>query len=647
VTRGAAGDAGLDEEDEAMPARPVGVFVVLCGLAPAACSGGGTGGDPCAGVECSSRGYCLSEAGVAYCSCLDGFHPEGLACEANDPGRPCEGVDCSGHGECLTDARGPWCDCAPGYHHPAGSDLVCLPEAADGGGEHGRDGDRSDGEDAGGGEAGDGETETETGADDAADAADAGGCRTAADCNDGVGCTTDSCDTGSGRCAHEPRDAACSDDDVCDGTERCDAARGCLAGTPRACDDGVDCTRDSCVAASGCRYAADDSRCAWYQSCNARRGCVDPATTGCRRDSFSLADNPAWGTATLVNCADADAHDANNILSNSDAAYLGLMRSTDVYLANNEWVAWVDMTTAPGILRGLWAKGRDWREAAYGGMLKSVLQVVQGYFGPADPSPHAYTGLHVEIWRTPDGPFYVWPARGPEGAVVDVPADHGVAQFSTTLVDLGGGSSYTDTEAPHAVTQLRFYTAYWIFPYRFEVHAALGANAPTHVGHHAGGLLLLLSRACPPFGSCSVDQVRAGSFHLIATSAGVPVTTNGDVDIRSPTLYDMFGRGHESFEPCVPGVDPGEDRTIVTQDRDTVWALGPEDTSAILLRVTPRWEGGANPSWGRLIAYHYNSPCLGLTGFGSLDLVVYPGAPTGLYIDSTNQLRWVATLSHH
>jgi hypothetical protein len=84
-------------------------------------------------VECSSRGFCLSEGGVAYCACLHGFHPVGLACEANDAAHPCDGVDCSGHGECREGAREPWCECDPGYHHPAGTTLVCLPDAADGG----------------------------------------------------------------------------------------------------------------------------------------------------------------------------------------------------------------------------------------------------------------------------------------------------------------------------------------------------------------------------------------------------------------------------------------------------------------------------------------------------------------------------------
>jgi hypothetical protein len=86
----------------------------------------------------------MTEAGVAYCACLDGYHPMGLACEADDPARPCDEVDCSGHGECRADAGGPWCECDPGYHHPEGTDLLCLPDVTDGG-EDGPDGVADDG----------------------------------------------------------------------------------------------------------------------------------------------------------------------------------------------------------------------------------------------------------------------------------------------------------------------------------------------------------------------------------------------------------------------------------------------------------------------------------------------------------------------
>lgn len=63
--------------------------------------------------------------------------------------------------------------------------------------------------------------------------------------DDGVRCTWDRCDRKEG-CVHIPKDDRCDDDKACNGEETCDAAAGCLPGTPP-CDDGVDCTVDTCT----------------------------------------------------------------------------------------------------------------------------------------------------------------------------------------------------------------------------------------------------------------------------------------------------------------------------------------------------------------------------------------------------------------
>jgi len=49
----------------------------------------------------------------------------------------------------------------------------------------------------------------------------------------------------------------CGDNDICNGTEICDAATGCVAGDPLVCDDGNICTADSCDATTGCAFTAD------------------------------------------------------------------------------------------------------------------------------------------------------------------------------------------------------------------------------------------------------------------------------------------------------------------------------------------------------------------------------------------------------
>jgi hypothetical protein len=66
-----------------------------------------------------------------------------------------------------------------------------------------------------------------------------------APCDDGLACTIDSCDSVTQTCTHEACDNQCDDKVFCNGIERCDTSKGCVAG-PKSCDLGIDCSIDSC-----------------------------------------------------------------------------------------------------------------------------------------------------------------------------------------------------------------------------------------------------------------------------------------------------------------------------------------------------------------------------------------------------------------
>jgi len=86
----------------------------------------------------------------------------------------------------------------------------------------------------------------------------------ARDCSDGVACTIDSCDEAIKSCVNTPNNALCDDGLYCNGAETCDATLGCQAGTPVVCDDGNECTTDSCSEAlKACQYTnvADNTPC--------------------------------------------------------------------------------------------------------------------------------------------------------------------------------------------------------------------------------------------------------------------------------------------------------------------------------------------------------------------------------------------------
>jgi hypothetical protein len=106
---------------------------LVAGLAAAALGCNGVSDDPCNGVNCSSRGYCIAQEDTPYCLCLVGYHPVGTACAPNDGVDPCTGVECNGHGGCLIIEGGPACVCDPGFFHPEGHLLLCVAEPMDGG----------------------------------------------------------------------------------------------------------------------------------------------------------------------------------------------------------------------------------------------------------------------------------------------------------------------------------------------------------------------------------------------------------------------------------------------------------------------------------------------------------------------------------
>jgi hypothetical protein len=102
-------------------------------------------------------------------------------------------------------------------------------------------------------------------------------------CSDGVDCTLDTCDPVSNACQHVPSAALCNDGLFCNGTETCDAQLGCVPGLAPSCDDGVDCTADSCsAAANGCVHAPQSGACDDGLPCNGVETCSAAAVgTGC------------------------------------------------------------------------------------------------------------------------------------------------------------------------------------------------------------------------------------------------------------------------------------------------------------------------------------------------------------------------------
>jgi hypothetical protein len=117
----------------------------------------------------------------------------------------------------------------------------------------------------------------------------------APNCNDGVACTTDTCNETTDDCDHTPSNAACSDGLFCNGAETCDAILGCQAGTAPNCNDAIACTADSCNESTDqCDHVPNNSLCDDGQFCNGAEVCN--AGSGCAAGS-----NPCFGDCDEVN----------------------------------------------------------------------------------------------------------------------------------------------------------------------------------------------------------------------------------------------------------------------------------------------------------------------------------------------------------
>ncbi len=113
-------------------------------------------------------------------------------------------------------------------------------------------------------------------------------------CDDGNRADGDCC---SRLCAFEPPGATCNDANACTTGDACNGAGACIAARPLACDDGNDCTADSCDPATGCVHGVtnegarcdDRNPCTTDEMCTAGR-CVGVAVEGSCDDG-----NPCTG----------------------------------------------------------------------------------------------------------------------------------------------------------------------------------------------------------------------------------------------------------------------------------------------------------------------------------------------------------------
>ena len=100
-------------------------------------------------------------------------------------------------------------------------------------------------------------------------------------CDDSLICTSDSCDSKTGGCVFAPNTAPCTDGNPCTQKDQCAAGK-CVGASPVVCDDGNVCTSESCNSGTGkcdSQNVADNVLCADADLCTEGDACKSGVCT--------------------------------------------------------------------------------------------------------------------------------------------------------------------------------------------------------------------------------------------------------------------------------------------------------------------------------------------------------------------------------
>ena len=106
-------------------------------------------------------------------------------------------------------------------------------------------------------------------------------------CDDGEGCTTDTCDSASG-CVFTPITGPCDDGDACTVGDTCGGGV-CVPGSPRSCNDGERCTTDTCDPDQGCVFSPNSLSCSDGDACTEGDTCAGGT---CQSGTVDACDPP-------------------------------------------------------------------------------------------------------------------------------------------------------------------------------------------------------------------------------------------------------------------------------------------------------------------------------------------------------------------
>lgn len=149
-------------------------------------------------------------------------------------------------------------------------------------------------------------------------------------CDDGNPCTQDTCSPSEG-CLHSPLDSGeCLDGDACTQADHCEA--GLCVGEPLICNDGNECTDESCDPENGCQYAPnfndcdDGDPCTLGDSCK-NEACAPGPLLAC--DDGNPCTDDACGDGGCVSTPNQEACDDGNPCTSASTCSAGACLGTE------------------------------------------------------------------------------------------------------------------------------------------------------------------------------------------------------------------------------------------------------------------------------------------------------------------------------
>jgi hypothetical protein len=188
------------------------------------------------------------------------------------------------------------------------------------------------------------------------DACSGGSCvgGTAPDCEDNNSCTDDSCNpTTPGGCEHVNNTAPCSDGSECTTNDACNGGS-CVGGAAPSCDDGNGCTDDSCDPGTlgGCVHddntdpCSDGDGCTLDDVCSGGQ-CRSGAEKNCDDANICTDDSCSSPSGACVNAPNADPCSDGDVCTDNDSCFAGACQPGTPHDCNDHSACTDDVCTGP------------------------------------------------------------------------------------------------------------------------------------------------------------------------------------------------------------------------------------------------------------------------------------------------------------